>query len=363
LEADNRGENLIEVLEELGPQLDQRAVLIPSADRSVAQISRHRERLEPWYHTVLPDADTVETLIDKARFYAFAQERDLPIPATRFLRSRDDALAAAETLRFPCIIKPPFKTNAWMKNVKSKAVMTRSAEELIDSFERLSSWTDLLIVQQWIQGGEQNLFSCNAYFDARSKPLAMFVARKIRQWPPDTGTSVLGEEVRNDEVLRQTLRLFESVSFRGLAYLEMKLDSLTGEHLIVEPNVGRATGRSAIAEGGGVDLLYTMYCDVLGLPLPENREQRYTGVKWIYLRQDLQAALRQWLHGTLSLRDWWRSIRGRKVYAVWSWRDPLPFLFDVAQAILKIRRPEGRGYLRDNAAGSRGSGSDRKRSA
>ena len=50
-------------------------------------------------------------------------------------------------------------------------------------------------------GGEDELYSCNAYFDAAGQPLATFVARKVRQWPPDIGTSASGEECRNDEVL------------------------------------------------------------------------------------------------------------------------------------------------------------------
>jgi predicted ATP-grasp superfamily ATP-dependent carboligase len=71
-----------------------------------------------------------------------------------------------------------------------------------------------------------------------------------------------------------------------------------------------------------------MYCDAVGWPLPANLEQKYTGVKWIYLRRDFQSAFYYWRRGELSLRDWWRSIRGRKAYAMFSWTDFLPFLAD-----------------------------------
>ena len=74
----------------------------------------------------------------------------------------------------------------------------------------------------------------------------------------------------------------------------------TGRLVIIEPNVGRPTGRSAIAEAGGVELVLTAYCDVAGLPLPGAREQRYVGAKWIDLRRDLQAALVARRQGTLS---------------------------------------------------------------
>ena len=40
-----------------------------------------------------------------------------------------------------------------------------------------------------------------------------------------------------------------------LGYVEAKRDVRTGRHYLIEPNIGRPTGRSAIAEAGGVELL------------------------------------------------------------------------------------------------------------
>jgi predicted ATP-grasp superfamily ATP-dependent carboligase len=105
----------------------------------------------------------------------------------------------------------------------------------------------------------------------------------------------------------------------------MKRDQRTGQHFIIEPNIGRPTGRSAIAEAGGVEILYTKYCDLANLPLPANREQKYEGVKWIYLMHDIQSSFYYWRRGELTFREWWRSIRGPKYFAVLSWNDPAPF--------------------------------------
>ena len=197
------------------------------------------------------------------------------------------------------------------------------------------SWAPVLLAQEWVAGGEDGLFSCNAYFDASGSPQVTFVARKVRQWPPDVGTSASGVECRNDDVLNATIALFGGVGFQGLAYLEMKRDTRTGRLLIIEPNVGRPTGRSAIAEAGGVELVYTAYCDAAGLPLPDGREQKYIDAKWLDFRRDLQAALVARRRGTLSVGEWARSLRGPKAHAIWSRRDPLPFVVDVAQATSK----------------------------
>lgn len=326
--ADTGGSELLSTLEGIAPRLGDKAVLFPCTDPSVLALSRDRDRLEHAYHLVLPEHEVVETLMDKISFYTYAEEHGLPIPRTVFLTTRDDAEAAAGSLSFPCVLKPPLKTPTWEKEVKLKAFRASGPRDLLAFYDRASAWTNVLIAQEWIEGGEDNLFSCNCYFDRDSKPAVTFVARKIRQWPPQTGTSSLGEECRNDEVLRETIRLFEAVGFRGLCYLEMKRDERTGRHFIVEPNVGRPTGRSAIAEAGGVELLYAAYCDAAGLPLPPNLEQRYSGAKWIYFRWDVQSALSYWWRGELTLREWRSSWRGRKVDAVFSRTDPLPFVLD-----------------------------------
>ena len=143
----------------------------------------------------------------------------------------------------------------------------------------------------------------------------------------------MGVECRDDEVRDITLDMFRRVNYHGLGYVEIKRDVNTGKHYIIEPNIGRPTGRSAIAEAGGVELLYTMYCDQMNLPLPAEREQKYIGAKWIHLRADLMSAYYYWKKGELTLVDWLNSMRGKKYYAVLSLRDPRPFIAEVAIAV------------------------------
>ncbi len=341
--TDTTTEALIDTLETLGPKLSQKAVLFPCQDNNVLLISRYRQRLEPWYHIILPAPEVVEILMDKIGFYTYAQQEGFPIPITFFLYSRADAEQAAEKLAFPCILKPPFRPRAWTQHTKQKAFKASSPEELLALYDHYHGWADVLIAQEWIEGPDANLYSCNCYFDANSEPIATFVSRKLRQWPPETGQSCSGEECRDDVVLNETIRLFKSVNYRGLGYVEIKRDERSGKYFIVEPNIGRPTGRSAIAEAGGVELLYTMYCEAIGWPLPANREQSYKGVKWVHLLRDLQSALYYWRRGELTLTEWWQSLRGPKTYALFSWRDPVPFLSALQRAIPVLLSPREQG--------------------
>ena len=328
---------LIDHLVEFGQNLPAKPVLFPCADTNVLLISRHRNRLEPFFHILLPDSQTVEMLMDKVSFYSYAERTSLPVPKTFYIESDEQLEIAAQELTYPCIFKPrDSAAHLWEEKTIHKAFKVEDAASLRRLYQDYKSYSACFIAQQWIEGKDSDLYSFNGYFDRNSKPLATFIARKIRQWPPETGVSCLGEEVRNDAVLETAIQLFQKVNYQGLGYLEMKYDQTTNQLLIVEPNIGRPTGRGTIAEAGGVDILLTAYRDALGLSLPTNRTQNYQGVKWIHLRKDLQSSLVYWRRGELRLVEWLKSIRGKKAYAVASWRDPLPFIFDCWQAVSLI---------------------------
>jgi D-aspartate ligase len=342
LQADTNGESLIQTLISLGPTLPAKAVLYPCHDQCVWLISRGRAALQDWYHVMLADAGAIETLIDKDRFYPFASEQGVAVPQTFVLRCRDDADEAAEKVKFPCVVKPVRRSPQWNAKTMSKAFLAEDSEDFLTIYERVKGWEPELMAQQWIMGADDDLYSCNCYFDRRSKLVASFIARKLRQWPPQFGSSCLGEECRNDVVLNAAVGIFERIGYVGLGYIEMKRDARTGEYFAIEANVGRPTGRSAIAEAGGVDMLYAMYCDAVGQALPTDLEQKYLGVKWIDLRHDIQSAIHYYRNGELTLADWYNSWRGRKVHAVFSLRDPLPFFADFWHAILVVLSPKER---------------------
>lgn len=328
-------DDVMRELTAIGSREEQKPVLFPCLDGKVLTVSRARDELSRWYRIVLPPAEAVEMLMDKSSFYRYAMDCGFPIPSTYILGPHDDLSVIPDSVTYPLAIKPAFRGTAWTTQTTDKAFKVGDRRELETVFSRCRDWADELIVQEWIPGGVSELFSCNCYFGVDGRLLVTFVARKLRQWPPETGQSSLGVECRDDVVLEESIRLLSSVGYRGLGYVEMKRHSETGEYFIVEPNIGRPTGRSAIAEAGGVDLLYTMYCDAAGLALPANRRQSYGDVKWVHLRRDLQSAFVTMRRGDLTLRGWLESMRGRKAFAVFSLSDPVPFVFDILDSLKK----------------------------
>lgn len=319
------GRDMVSVLLELADGLPVRPFLLPCHDRHVEAISEHREVLDEKFAVALPPDSVVRALMDKTEFARYAEEIGLSVPPTWVVHDLTELETIEALASFPLVVKPSIRTSRWMTEVGEKAVRVDDLESLTDIVRRGLALEDALLVQEWIEGDDGDLYSCNGVF-RDGAPLATFTARKLRQWPPRNGQSCLGIEVRCDEVLHQTELLAEATEYTGMLYVETKRDPVTGRHFVIEPNVGRPTGRSAIAEAGGVELLMTAYCDALGLDLPDQRIQSFTGVKWIHLLRDSRSAVYYLRRGELSVRDWISSIRGRKAFAVWSLRDPLPFL-------------------------------------
>jgi len=332
VQANTKSDELADKLISIADMFNERPLLIPSQDNSVLIVSRNRKRLEPYYKIALPAEETVEMLMDKPSFYEFAIKENLPVAKYYLIKNKSEAEEASNKLSFPCIIKPPMRYPLWDQNTNIKAYKVVNHEEFMKTYNMCAGWADVLMAQEWIEGTDVDLYSCNCYFNNKNEPLVSFIAKKLRQYPPVTGNTSLGIECRADEVRDITLDMFSRVNYHGLGYVEMKKDINTGKYYIIEPNIGRPTGRSAIAEAGGVELLYTMYCDMMNLPLPKEREQKYTGAKWIHLRADLMSSFYYWKKGELTFSGWLQSMRGKKYYAVLSVRDPRPFISEVAIA-------------------------------
>ena len=330
IEADTAGDELIDALVDLAAA-GRGGAVIPCVDETVLLLARDRDRIEPAHELPFGDLGWLETLSDKARFAMWAETNGVPVPRTAVLETVADAEVAARALSFPCALKPAARTERWLAAVDVKGFKLQTPDALISTYRRVAAFADRLVAQEWVPGPAENLHVLRGFFDRDGKPLATFSARLIRQWPPDTGIAVSLAECRSEAAERIALDMLERIGHYGFAMVEVKRDERTGEHLVIEANVGRPTALSGHAERTGVELLRTAYCEMLGLPLPNARRQRDLGTKYVFLRGDIRAALSLGRR-RLTLRGWVSSLRGRRGYALLSGRDPLPFLVDLARA-------------------------------
>lgn len=335
--ADVTGAGLIDALVELGRRLNERAVLIPTMDQSVLLVSEHRAAIEPYYRHSLPSDEQVRRLMSKSGIDDFARAHNIRVPRTVTLSATSELQAAIEHVGMPCILKPEVKTPHFVAYSPRKAFFVHTVSELQQALRLVTQWVPRVVAQEWIPGPDANLIFSLFYFGANGTPLGVFTGRKIRQYIPYCGTACSAEPCEDPVVEAAGMRFFLEANYRGFGAIEFKRTH-DGDYVLMEPTVGRTEHLFALAAANGVNLAYTGYCDMAGLPLPEARQRRRR-VKYVHVSRDWKAACAYMRAGELGPGGWWRSLRGPRLYPLLSVRDPGPILY---QLVHKATRRPGR---------------------
>jgi predicted ATP-grasp superfamily ATP-dependent carboligase len=313
-------------------------VLLPCTDEFVLWLSTQRDVIAGLGSFVLASKGSVQTLVDKTQLYRFALAHGLSIAPTRFLSQRADVESAAATLGFPVVLKPALRTAAWLSLTAGRKVLRiESPAALLEAWDRYSGMASELVVQEWIPGSDQHMFSLYSHRTRDGRVPGYVVVQKLRQWPPDTGVGSLAVQVENEAVAALGLELLSRAAFAGLSSVQIKRHADNGSYAIIEVNAGRPALNMPVAELCGVEMQMSYYCEAAGLPLPDAQTVTHPGGKWMCWKTDLASAWCRWRRGDLGFGEWWRSISGRKVNAVWSGSDPLPFVLDVLRRLFTGR--------------------------
>lgn len=258
-------ERLLALADELGG----RPVLFLTEEEAVRVVSAARDRLQPHYRFRLGAHDLMLELTHKEGVQAHAERHGLPIPHAVRLRTSAD-LHLLERLRFPCVLKPGLKHAGYGARFK-KAYVVQSADEARQLFEEIAPVLPDLLVQEWIEGGDDAIYFCLQYVGDEGRAVASFTGRKLRAWPPQVGgtASCMAAPEAAAELDALTERFFAAAGFQGMGSMEYKRDVRDGKFYVVEPTVGRTDYQQEVATINGNNLPYAAYCHECGVPLPE----------------------------------------------------------------------------------------------
>jgi D-aspartate ligase len=307
------GRELVDALVDLARRLACRPVLILTGDQSVNCVSEYRQLVEPLYRISLPSPDMVRALADKSLFQALAEREGFVVPRSVALSNAAE-LAPVDSLTPPLVVKPADKTLVLNGTVK-RAVRAATLAEARRAAARMLACAPGVIVQEWIEGPDTELYFTLFSCDRECRPIGLFVGRKLVCAPPAIGNTALcvAAPAVAPELIAATLRFISRVGYRGLGSLEFKRDVRTGRFVIIEPTVGRTDWQEELATLCGVNLPLRTYLAELGQPL-EPASEAFHAVAW---RQSVG------YNSPLA--------RGmRKVDGFFRWTDPLPGLYHYA---------------------------------
>jgi predicted ATP-grasp superfamily ATP-dependent carboligase len=310
-------------------------VLYPTREETVAAVATERKALGELLRVPTPEWASVRQAWDKRETYRVAAELGIPTPKTWLPRDEEE-LALVDLTR-PVVIKPAIKENFFYAT-GAKGWRADTGDELVARYREAAAVVDPeeIIVQEMIPGGgDRQVAYCAFFKDGR--PVASMTARRLRQHPSDFGrASTFVETVDIPELEELSLRFLHEIGYYGLVELEYKQDAEDGTYKLLDVNA-RTWGYHSLGPAAGVDFPYLLFRDQVGLPVDEVKAR--VGVRWIRLLTDLPNAVRDMAAKRIRARDYLRSLRGVDTEAVFSWRDPLPGLYEVALLpYLAVRR-------------------------
>ncbi|MCX7424635.1 MAG: ATP-grasp domain-containing protein [Planctomycetia bacterium] len=319
-------------LECYGASQQRKPVVFLNAENDVLLFSKHRERLEKYFHIVLAPDELICSLVDKSRFAHLAKVYDLPVPTTRIPRNRDECYAAAEEIGYPCIVKPITQWR-WHNPEVINGIGVRKAA-LISSHDDLERLLDSLppiaggeMIQEYIPGEDSQHFDFHAYFDQAGRSRGHLVVHKLRTHPIHFGMGCYVEYVDEPALAAICLDALTKIGYVGAANINLKRHSHTGKDYILEINP-RFSISTILDWHCGVNLPLLQYCDALGLEIPPmsvNGQPR----RWVRFEADMRAMWSYWKCGELTPWQWVRSYfshPGKIEFHVLAWDDPRPLL-------------------------------------
>lgn len=298
------------------------AVLVPCGDPGLEFLARRRGVLEELGHRPVEANDAlVLDLLDKGVTARVAHAAGVDTPLVVTIDSPSSLEEAAETVQFPCALKPVHSHRApvgW----RAKGLVVHTVDELAAVVAAVTG----VVVTEIVPGPDDAFCSYYTYF-VDGEPLFHFTKRKLRQYPIrwGTGTYHLSEWV--PDAHETGLRLFQSVGLVGLGNVEFKRDARDDKLELIECNL-RLTAADPMLRACGLDLPHLLYERAVGrdVPLPSQFRQ---GVRQWHPLPDVRSLRDYRREGSLTVGGWARSLLHRQCLPLFSADDVRPSLANV----------------------------------
>lgn len=317
-------EAVLRLGERLANALGRSVPLLYGNDDYLNLLLQNRGRLAQYYRFILNDPEVAAALIDKERFDAFTRNRGLPAPRALDWNELD-------AFPGPVLVKPKVKL-AWEDSQvyrglfggAGKARVFATARELL-AIPLAHTLRNELLLQQYIPGGDRQLWSFHGYADEAGRVLAWFTGRKIRTWPALTGVSTYLELARHDELSAIGHQIVARAPLKGVFKIDFKQDPANGLWYMLEVNA-RFNLWHYLAARNGVSIPRIAYDYLLKGRTPPAPPRFATTRRWLSLRLDYRAYRDLAARGELTRWRWLASLASPMVFDLFAWSDPLPFV-------------------------------------
>jgi predicted ATP-grasp superfamily ATP-dependent carboligase len=220
-------------------------MIIPIGYTSTVTLSMFKEKLE---HAVkIPVADYEQMRVAACKDETITLAKKLGIPTPNTIRLEENDINRAKTLRYPLVVKGITDSGRVYYVASPKELTEKSS--LLFKVEGKSP-----LIQEYIRGEGFGFF---ALFN-HGEPRAMFMHRRIREYPITGGPSTVAESVYEPKLREYGLKILDTLNWHGVAMVEFKRDAQDNEFKLMEINT-KFWGSLDLAIASGVDFPYLLY--------------------------------------------------------------------------------------------------------
>lgn len=297
-------------------------LLLPSNDHAVLTLSRNKARLEAYFKVITPGLDIIETIYDKSRLLDVAKETGVPVPKT-FYADGPDPIDIP--LSFPVLTRGRFGLDFY-KTTGRKAFLANDIKELrkqLSFIDKIFS-VQKTLTQELIPDDGTNKTISFAAFCVDGEIKAFWMGKKLREHPIRFGTATFAQSVYVEACYTQSVPLLKRLDYTGVCEVEYLKDPRDGQYKLIEINA-RTWLWVGLARACGVDFAGMAY-DYVNNQNIEYPDGYDTNLKWNNCVTDTLILLQYIKAGKFNIGNYFKSIKGKKVNAVFDIKDPFPGL-------------------------------------
>lgn len=229
-------------------------LVIPVTANCILPLDAARGEFPSRCKLALPAPEAWEVTRDKSKTLELATRLGVPIPRTHCVTSTEEALAYAESVSWPIVLKPLASQSLHGNQVCAFPVRYASDRtSLRNEMQRFEGKCQVLL-QEFTPGigvGVELLMH-------QGRPLAAFQHARIREVPVSGGASAFRQSVPLDpDLYHHSIRLLGELNWTGLAMVEFK----QGERSTLMEINGRVWGSLPLAIKSGMDFP-AMWADI-----------------------------------------------------------------------------------------------------
>jgi biotin carboxylase len=309
-------------------------LVFPVGETQIACIARHLQEFAQPGCFVMPDPGVFAACADKLHMHDQVACLDIPSAVSVAVSTRDELVRAIDRIGYPCVVKP---ASTLARTVDFKALIFRSENDVARLLPRWPEGGGSLVLQECVAGMRHN---CH-FIAIDGQVRAYFEQRVLRTDRIDgTGYGVEGISVAPDQRLRgHCERLIASLGYSGAGCIQFLVDDARGTVSFLEVNP-RLDATCAVPYCCDYDFpRMAVQCAEYRLGItrqaPQNLSAYPAGRVGVWLFGDLQGLAEAWnakeltpVPALLWLGRIFGSLGRADFHLVWSWRDPLPALFE-----------------------------------